>query len=349
MSATLLAYGYVPPGFEVLIAGGQICPGGSGGIWNLWWNVKLTDDPESWDQEITLINARQARLGQLTVHQRLIRAQMAEFCRLSPLFPQSVQILCEEIGAGRFSTSVRMGCEGRGLLNALGYDDAESLKEQRRAVLAEYGVALDTWLSGDQPETPTERKVFGFLGQPAKSKEAFARCLGSAIGSPGLPISSLKRLNESECREAPSKPRPFNCCGCDGSKEGPGGPNCQCSWSMIIDGSLLGTAAPSWTDASEFRRFTEEYILAYSCALNSWLEATSPQPIALLTDARYIGQDKGLAMAERVRGAIGVRDDVKEWLAACLLKTIRDNQRWHDRVELVDGLPESGSWLAQAV
>jgi len=48
-----------------------------------------------------------------------------------------------------------------------------------------------------------------------------------------------------------------------------------------------------------------------------------------------------------VHSALGAKDDIKEWLAACLLKTIKDNQRWHGRVELVDGFPEASSWLAK--
>ena len=57
--------------------------------------------------------------------------------------------------------------------------------------------------------------------------------------------------------------------------------------------------------------------------------------------------DKGLAIGQRVRVALGARDDSKEWLAACLLKTVKDNQRWHDREELIDGFPAASSWLAK--
>jgi hypothetical protein len=352
MGAALLSREYVPSGFEVVIADGEMCPGSSGGIWNLWWNVRLTDDPDSWDREIRSINAMQDGLDALTVDQRLIRAQMAEFCRLSPLFPHSVQILCEEIGTGRFSAPVRMGCEGRGLLNALGYNDAESLREQQSAVLAEYVLALERWLSQSQPETRRDSKVFGFLGQPTKGKEAFVRELAAAIDVEEVAISSLKQLSESECGEAQSRPRPFNCYNCDGSKEGPSGPGCSCCWAMIIDAGLLCAGASEEPDAqskadADFRRFVEEHILAYASAINSWLEGASPRPIASPTDVRYIGEDRGLAVAQGVHAALGVRDDAKEWLAACLLKTVKDNQRWHERGELIDGFPKASSWLAK--
>ena len=76
MSAKLVAYKYVPPGFEMVIEKKEAK------AWNLWWNVQLTDDPESWDDEIKAINKMQDRLGELTEDQRLIRAQMAEFCRV---------------------------------------------------------------------------------------------------------------------------------------------------------------------------------------------------------------------------------------------------------------------------
>jgi hypothetical protein len=277
---------------------------------------------------------------------------MAEFCRLNLHFPQSVQILCEEIGSGRFSSPMRMGCEGRGLLNTLGYNDAESLRQQRSAVLAEYALALGRWLSRSTPETPRGTKVFGFLGQRTRDKEAFVRQLAAAVGSSAPTISSLKQLSESRCGEPPSRARPFGCLNCDSSKEGPSGPGCACSWTMAIDAGLLcagacaGPKAESRADA-DFRRFVEEYVLACASAINSWLEGSSPQGIASLTNARYVGEDGGMAVAQGVHAALGAKDDAKEWLAACLLKTVKDNQRWHDRVELMDSYPEAVSWLAK--
>ncbi len=69
MNAKPMTYEHVPLGFEIVINNTDV---EMGKIWNLWHNVKLTDDPESWDPEIRLINEMQGRLDKLTVDQRLI-------------------------------------------------------------------------------------------------------------------------------------------------------------------------------------------------------------------------------------------------------------------------------------
>ena len=79
MSPKLMAHEYVPSGFEIVINNKEICPESSGGIWKLWWNVKLTDDPEAWDKDKS-INKMQDQLVKLSLDHRLIRTQMAEFC-----------------------------------------------------------------------------------------------------------------------------------------------------------------------------------------------------------------------------------------------------------------------------
>jgi len=58
----LLDGGHVPPGFEVVIADKEVCPGSKGGIWNLWWNVQLSDDPRAWDEEAKALNELQSKL-----------------------------------------------------------------------------------------------------------------------------------------------------------------------------------------------------------------------------------------------------------------------------------------------
>ena len=55
VSAKLVAYEYVPLGFEMVIANTE------GKIWNLWYNVQLSDGPEKWDSEIRLINNMQKK------------------------------------------------------------------------------------------------------------------------------------------------------------------------------------------------------------------------------------------------------------------------------------------------
>ena len=349
MSAKFVAYEYVPLGFEMVIEKKEVK------TWDLWWNVKLTDDPEAWDSEIKLINEMQGRLGELTVDQRLIRAQMAGFCRRHPLFPQSIDILCKEIGDGRFSKPVKIGCEGRGLLDSLGYHDLQSLNDQRRETFTQYTRSLKKWLTQGRPENPTESKVFRFLGQSTNAKEPFAEKLISAIDPEEPSVASLKKLCGDECRKTHMSSGPSGttacrgrkaffpvcCLGCqEGCPEGASIPDCQCCDSMILDAGLLcaGTLGEKRQMASEFRRFIEENILVYAIAINSWLKEAPPKQItSLKTDA--------LEIAKRINYSLGDRDEAKEWLTTCLLKTIKDNQRWHKRTELIDDFPEATSWF----
>ena len=354
MSTKLVAYEYVPSGFEMIIKN-------SGKAeqeikaWNLWFN--LTHDPEAWDNEIKRINEMQERLGEPTVDQRLIRAQMAEFCRLHPPFPQSIDILCEEIGTGRFSKPVKMGCEGRGLLDSLGYHGHQSLKDQLKEILTKYARSLKKWLEEGRPENPAEFKVFGFLGQPVNNKESFVRKLISMIDSEVPPISSLKKLSENECKKADREFetlgfRPFNCflpaCWPDGFPDSsdsiPG--RKICCYFMFIDAGLLcaGTFGEKRSMFDEFRQYTEENILAYSLAINTWLKEAPPKPVTSLINPRYIAEDNALEIAETVHSALGEKDEAKEWLTACLLKTIK-NQLHSKRTELIDDFPEAISWL----
>ncbi len=353
MSAKLVTSEYVPSGFEMVIDRRKL--GRPLGIWNLWFNIE--HDPEAWDSEIKWINKMQDRLGELTVDQRLIRAQIAEFCREHPPFPQSIDILCKEIGTGRFYKPVKMGCEGRGLLDSLGYHDLQSLNEQRKETLTEYTRSLEKWLAQGNPENPIEFKIFGFLGQSTNSKKAFVEKLVSVIDSEVPSISSLKKLSENECRKTHSKFetlsfRPFNCflpaCWPEGVQWPlPGGK--LCCYFMFIDAGLLcaGASGEERSMFDEFRRFIEENILAYSIAINSWLKEAPPKDVTSLITARYIAKDSGLEIAERVHSSLGEKDEAKEWLTACLLKTIKDNQRQGKRTELIDDFPEATSWLKE--
>ena len=347
MSVKLVAYEYVPLGFEIVINNTDV---EMGKIWNLWHNVKLTDDPESWDSEINLINKLQGRLGKLTVDQRLIRAQMAEFCRVCPLFPRSIDILCEEIGDDRFSKPEKIGCEGRDLLDSLGYHDQASLNKQQKEILSEYVRSLKKWLRQGQPKASTESKVFDFLGQPTDSKVALVEKLVHIADSDEISVSSLMRLTEDVCKEKHKDfqilGRPLNCFECLPNQGGV--PKCQCCYSMLLDSGLLcaGTAGEIRLMVDEFRRFTEENILTYSAAINSWLREESPRPVTLLKDARYI-KENGLEIAEKVHASLGEKDEAKTWLTACLLKTVKDNQRWHKITELIDSFPEATSWFRE--
>ncbi len=342
-------YGHVPLGFEMVLENREVK------AWNLWWNVTLTDDPSVWDEEIKLINEMQDRLSGLTPDQRLIRAHMAEFCRYHPLFPASIDLLCEEIGGGAVSKPVKMGCEGRGLLDSLGRHNPQSLRDQRDDILAECRRSLEKWLARGEPENPRESKTFAFLGERMSGKEGFAKKLISAIDCEEPSIFSLRGLDDDECRKTwgksePLRVRPFNCFECPETSLGEGAvPGCQCCYSMIIDSGLLsaGVLRENGSDHDGFSSFTEEHILAYAAAVNSWLTEAPPTPAASLATGCYIHDTRALEIAQRVRSSLGERGEVKEWLAACLLKTIKSNQRWHEGTELIDDHPEATSWLRE--
>jgi len=352
MNAKLMTYEYVPLGFEIVIENSDV---EMGKIWNLWHNVKLTDDPENWDSEINLINKMQGRLGNLTIDQRLIRAQMAEFCRVCPLFPRSIDILCNEIGEERFSKPLKIGCEGRDLLDSLGYHDKASLNKQQKEILTGYFKTLEKWLEKSQVETATESKVFGFLGQPSDNKVAAVEKLVHIVNYGEPSVSSFRKLAEHICKETQKDPvtvtcerykgRPFNCFGClptDASIT-----KCQCCYSMFLDACLLcaGTSSEERSMLDEFRRFIEENILVYSVAINSWLKEEPLKHFTWLKNARYTSKDSASRIAERVHSSLGEKNEAREWLVACLLKTIKDNQRWHKRTELIDNFPEATSYL----
>jgi len=354
MTARLVAYEYVPSGFEIVIDNKDV---EMGKVWNLWYNVKLTDDPKSWDSEIKSINKMQGKLGELSEDQRLIRAQMAEFCRLHPSFPQSIDILCKEIGDNRFNKPVKRGCEGRGLLDSLGYHNSENLNEQRKEVLTGYVRSLAKWLEKDQPEAATEFKVFGFLGKPTDRKVVLVGEVVKVVDPNEPSVSYLRRLAKDVCSET-SKDfgthagerylgRPFNCFKC--LPEEVSIPKCQCCYSMFLDAVLLcaGAFGEKRSMFDEFRRFVEENILAYSVAINSWLKEASPKHVTSLITTRFISKGNVLEIAERVSSSLGEKDEVKEWLTACLLKTVKDNQRWHKRTELIDDFPEATSWFRE--
>lgn len=354
MSAKLVSYEYVPLGFEMVINNKDV---ETGKIWNLWHNVKLTDDPESWDSEIILINKMQGRLGKLTVDQRLIRAQIAEFCRACPIFPRSIDILCEETGHERFSNPAKIGCEGRDLLDSLGYHGHGGLNEQVKEILMEHVKSLEKWLREGQAKTATEAKVFGFLGQLNHSKVTSVEKLVHIVNFGELSVSSFRKLTKDVCRESQKdsvnlaceryRGRPFNCFEC--LPENVSMTNCHCCYSMFLDACLLcvGTSDEERSMLDEFRRFIEENVLLYSVAVNSWLKEEPLKHVTWLKNMRYISEDNALRIIERVHSSLGEKNKVKEWLVACLLKTIKDNQRWHKKTELIDSFPEATSWFKE--
>jgi len=362
VATKLFPYEYVPAGFEILVdlgSGaehghkGEIVPGSKGGIWNLWWNITLSDNPQTWDDEVRAINKMQERLGELTDSHRLIRAQMAQLCRDHPPFPLSIDILCEEIGTGHFSTPVRMGCEGRGLLDSLGHHDPKSRDSQQMETLKAYAASLEKWLQQSSPQNPTDSKVFGLLGQSNPRKQAFAEKLTSVLSFETPLVSSIVKVCHQECQQTYGQPflqfpgRPAVCFGCL-QQHPPENPLPACCCSQVIDAALIcsGTHEENRTPYV-YRLFREENILAYASAINSWLQGSPPKELRWPDNTGYVTRDNALLIGERVRSYLGKGDKVKEWLAACLLKTVKDNQRWHQRTELIDGFPEAVSWLTK--
>jgi hypothetical protein len=347
----LLSYKHVYPGFEVVIGKNEICPGSPGGIWNLWWNVQLSDDPEAWDGEVRSLNEMQSGLGDLTDDQRLIRAQMAEFCRENPLFPESVVVLCEEIGEGRFSRPLRLGCEGRKLLDSLGYS---VLPDQVPELLESYARSLKCWLDESAPGTPQDSKISGYLGPQTNGKKGLVADLLGQLESGSLSFSRRRDWLRGACSRGKVESvfdwngRPFNCFECPGAKAEEGDlPGCTCCLTMIIDAALICQRGFGDLESmlSELRRFREEYVLACASAINSWLEDVTPKPVTSLTEMRYVNEELATSLNERVWKSLGQTDDTKSWLAGCLLKTLKSNQRWHRREELIDGFPGATSWL----
>jgi len=345
MNAKLVSYEYVPLGFEMAIKNTE------GRIWNLWYNIQLTDDPERWDSEVKLINNMQSKLGELSMGHRLMRAQMAEFCRVHPLFPKSIIILCEEIGDERFFKPVKIGCEGRDLLDSLGYHDSKALKRQQEGVMESYVESLKNWLENNHPESSTDFKVCGFLGTLTEKKRSWVENLIHLISQNELSGLPFQQLVEEVCTRKEEDflvrarmnylGRPFNCFKCEE------GERCGCLFSMFIDSGLLcvGTFGEERSMLEEFGHFIQENILIHAVAINSWLEGVSPRDIKTLPTTSYINKSKAQDVVKKVHSALGKMNEIKRWLAACLLKTVKSNKRWHNTTELIDDFPEATSWL----
>jgi len=217
--------------------------------------------------------------------------------------------------------------------------------------------SLEKWLREGQAETATESKVFGFLGQLNHSKMTSVEKLIHIVNSGEPSVSSFRRLTEDVCKETQKdsadlaseryRGRPFNCFEC--LPENASATKCQCCYSMFLDACLLcaGTSGEERSMLDEFRRFAEENTLLYSVAINSWLKEEPMKHMTRLKNARYIFKDGALRIAERVHSSLGEKNEVKEWLVACLLKTIKDNQRWHKTTELIDNFPEATSYFRE--
>jgi hypothetical protein len=142
-------------------------------------------------------------------------------------------------------------------------------------------------------------------------------------------------------------PRPFYCLQCEGANwEGAQG-NCACADELALSCGLLavGVGAGDGALREPEQRLTQEQILAYARALNAWLSGESLNGESWPDEARYITAGLAGEIAGRVVDLLGAHNPAKEWLAACLLKTVASNQRWRKGHELLDDYPEAVSWL----
>ena len=213
---------------------------------------------------------------------------MAEFCRFHPFFPQSIDILCEEIGTGRFTRPVRFGCEGRGLLEALGKENSRTLDDQRKESMTGYFQALTKWLARSPHENAIDSMVYGFLGRPTDDKTSFVEELVSAINPEEPSIVNINEICRKQCIKTHGEPAvtgvafPHYCFKCKQSSLEI--PNCQCCSRMLFNAALIctGVSGEERTLVKEkelFQKwvFVEENIVAYAAAVNSWLSGKPPE------------------------------------------------------------------------
>jgi len=117
----------------------------------------------------------------------------------------------------------------------------------------------------------------------------------------------------------------------------------------VICTGVFGEERPMGKEMELYEQwgFVEENILAHAAAVNSWLSGTSPESVKWPLDGGYVTSDSALQIAQGVYESLGKKDGVKEWLAACLLKILKDNQRWLKAPELIDNYPEATSRLSE--
>jgi len=211
-------------------------------------------------------------------------------------------------------------------------------------------------LAQSAPENATDIRVRGFLGQRTDNKISFVDKLVSTIDPEDSSIVAIKEICREQCITTRGESvfdfdaRPFNCFNCEVSAAET--PNCLCSYAMLLNAALIctGVFGEERQLGKEFQLyglhvFVQESILAYAAAINAWLSGASPQNVKWPQGGQYVTSVSSLQIAQRVQSSLGEKDEGKEWLAACLLKTVKSNQRWHRTTELIDNYPQATSWL----
>ncbi len=342
----LMDYTHVPPGFEMVLSeedgSAMVSPGSGGGCWGLWFNVSLSDDPANWDSEVQRLNQLQITLPALSDDQRLVRAHMAEFCRYHS-FPGSVEKIIGSVGAGRLLDAGSVGCEGRGLLRRLGVQTDELRAEQGRSVAFDASRALKRAVRGEEPVSPLEKKYSFLLEQVGPGERGTVSWLADVLTRGEPEAKSFRELcgalGHRAYGDAPPMGRPFHCLRCE---QGSG----PCCFSQQTDAAIISISGMDAEEAGKLlRRFSEEYVLVYCDAVNSWLADLPPVNPWGGIDAIYVDEMEAKAVAEKIADTLGKKTPAKVWLAGCLLKTLKSNQRWHGHEELLDDFRDCVSWL----
>lgn len=340
-------YTHVPPGFEMVLSDEEgttlLSPGSGGGCWGLWFNVSLSDDPSSWDNEVERLNQLQLTLPALGDELRLVRVHMAEFCRYHPLFPGSVRGIIRNIGAGQLLDAGNIGCEGRELLRTLGVQTERMRENQGRDVALSASRVLRKAVKGEEPVSPLEKKYSLLVGQMGKDERGTASWLADVLSRGEPETKSFRELCGAHGHRAYGDAlpvgRPFSCFHCE---QGSG----PCCFSQQAEAALICISGMDAKNVGKhFRRFSEEYVLAYCDALNSWLADSSIVGPWADIEAFYVDEPEAEAIAEETAETLGEKTPTKIWLAGCLLKILKSNQRWHSHEELLDNVPGAVSWL----
>ncbi|MFW9786075.1 MAG: hypothetical protein ACFFE2_03625 [Candidatus Thorarchaeota archaeon] len=346
----LLSYHYVPAGFEIVINDMSMHTDRGGGIWNLWWNVQVSDDPGTWDNEIRALNTMQKESGHLTKNHRYVRIHIAEWCRNDDTFPTSLDILCAEIGNEKITTPWTLGCEGRGLRDSLGiHASPDDRLEQRVFLFNSYQIAFKAWINQREPETLLEAKVRRYLGEVTREKIALVDLLRRQLIPTVSSTASLKEIYKEKTQgiSAESLSQCLDCGNCTDIESERIYPECSCCERFYIDSLLLFQRFIEPNEIyREMFRFHQECLLGYMYAVNAWLIDEEPTLLTDVVTPVFLNQQLAEQIPKQVKRLLGIRTPVKEWLAGCLLKTLRGNRSWKTNHQMIDNYPEASSWLS---
>lgn len=345
-----MSYQYIPQGFEIVIKNESTLSENGGGIWNLWWNVQLSDDPRCWDNEIRALNTMQKESGFLTKEHRHVRIHLAEWCRNDDTFPTSIDILCAEIGNETITTPWILGCEGRGLRESLGiHSNPDDRLEQRVYLFNSYQIAFRSWINQDEPENLLEAMILGYLGGLTREKVALVDTLRHHLIPAMASTGSLKELYREETKRifGSSLTQCLDCGEATDTLESQSIPKCSCCERFFIDSLLL---VNRFTEPREIHRtmnrFHQECLLGYMFAINAWLVDEEPTIVSDVLTPVFLTQQLAEQIPRQVKRLFGRRTQIKEWLAGCLLKTLKGNRSWKSNPQLIDRYPEASSWLS---